>query len=190
MTRARYIPTDAEARTEDGVDAVVYCYGTKPCAVAYHGKGSKQDWHNQFRTVEQRDKRIAEHFASIRAHDAMVAKYKAERAQGHKDAAGINAVGRVLVSTWGYDQTNQDFYQITAQNGGMATLRPIASRVVDTLTDMSENVRPMPGVFLKDGKQLRRRLTMLNGKATARIASYSVAEEIDERRSYFVSTWG
>jgi hypothetical protein len=40
-------------------------------------------------------------------------------------------VGDVLYTSWGYEQSNVDFYEVVAVSGQMATVREIQKRVVD-----------------------------------------------------------
>lgn len=52
-------------------------------------------------------------------------------------------VGELLYNSWGYDQTNIDYYQITAVKGRTVTIRPIASKIVPGSEGfMSERVCP------------------------------------------------
>jgi hypothetical protein len=61
----------------------------------------------------------------------------------------VYSVGSILVSSWGYDQTNIDFYQVVGftASGKSVRLRPIASEHVESCGFMSEKVRPVPHAY-------------------------------------------
>ena len=62
------------------------------------------------------------------------------------------AVGDVLVSSWGYDQTNVDFWRVVSltASGKSARIMPVAQRVVD-YSKGSERVVPGELVTGADG---------------------------------------
>lgn len=41
-------------------------------------------------------------------------------------------VGKILVSTWGYDQTNVDFYKVVRESESFVWLQKIGNKVVGT----------------------------------------------------------
>jgi hypothetical protein len=115
LTRDFYIPRESYGRTNIATvtegDAVVYTYTTangKPGAMAFHGKAAKPDWNFAFAHADQRAKKIAEFFASRKEWANYKAKNRAEKQKPH-----TLKVGDILVSSWGYDQTNIDYYQVT-----------------------------------------------------------------------------
>ena len=108
----------------------------------------------RFRTAEHRMRWIAKLFQAA----TNAAKYSAEReaakaAQRAKPHA--LKVGDVLRSSWGYDQTNIDFYQVTALIGIQTVeYRPIAQESEQTEYMQGECV-PMPGEFTGPAKRAR-----------------------------------
>ena len=71
------------------------------------------------------------------------------------EASGIE-VGHIFVSSWGYDQTNIDFYEVVKVSGAMATIRKIEKRLVSGRGDATEYVEPIRGRFV--GEPMRRRV--------------------------------
>ena len=67
------------------------------------------------------------------------------------------AVGDVLVSSWGYDQTNVDFYQVVAVTPRMITMRPIVARMESADGGWTGQALPCPGYFVGD-QTLRRKV--------------------------------
>src|SRR5690625_8009245 len=64
--------------------------------------------------------------------------------------------GMILVGTWGFEQTNVDFYVVTRTTERTAWLRPVAQRVVRLTGFMSETVVPLPEQ--PTGPEVRRRI--------------------------------
>lgn len=79
--------------------------------IGYAGARTKPDFWHRFSNEKARARRVTEFFADRRGMAEYQAKKKAERtaslAQPHK-----LAVGHLLYSTWGYEQTNADFYKV------------------------------------------------------------------------------
>jgi hypothetical protein len=73
----------------------------------------------------------------------MSKKYANERKEGGKN---LN-VGDIMHSSWGYDQTNNDFYQIVDKQKSFVFLRPIGTDLKQT-GFMSGEVRPIKDKFL------------------------------------------
>ena len=76
---------------------------------------------------------------------------------------GINRsdykVGTILVNSWGYDQTNVDFYEVTERpSPHFVIIREIGSKgVPGTASFMAESVVPVPGDYI--GTPARKRIT-------------------------------
>ncbi len=115
--REFYRPKDARVEyPEDLPGAEIHRYenGSRapnskaPFAAVFGGKRSKPDWHFRFKDNERREEKIAEWMEQEK--DSLIAakNRRAEHNGGH-----TLEVGDVLSGSWGYDQTNVDFYQIT-----------------------------------------------------------------------------
>lgn len=64
-------------------------------------------------------------------------------------------VGTILVSMWGYDQTNVDWYEVVAVTRATVQIRQIRGRRVRDAGFMSEHVEPIPGEYI--GEPMRRK---------------------------------
>jgi len=68
-------------------------------------------------------------------------------------------VGDILNTSWGYEQTSVEFYEIVAVSGVMVTLRQIAADTTTTGFMCGETI-PYPGEFI--GEPIRRRASASN----------------------------
>jgi hypothetical protein len=92
-------------------------------------------------------------------------------------------VGDILQSSWGYEQTNVDFYEVVKATKAMVTVRRIAGKMLpseDGYSAMSGFTVPVPGAFVEDyrAKELRRKV--LNG-GSIRINDYAYAHLIEPK---------
>ena len=170
LKREFYIPKDAvQIDIGNDHDAVVYGYDVKdaPCAIAFHGKAQKPDWHYQFKNTEQRDRKIQDLVDSRRAHAERKEKRKADKKKPH----GLK-VGDILQSSWGYDQTNVDWYEVVAVRGAMVDIQHVRS----TVTEAGEGydyVAPLPGE--RFGRIYSKRPTFYGDTLAVKITSFASA---------------
>ena len=130
-TSQRYVPSGAIPETDPDSGAAVYSYerNGELFAIAYKPKASRNSaWHHRFRSEVERNNYITKFFEGQRAHQDEMKKRRANRKQPHS-----LKVGDILVSSWGYEQTNIDFYQVTAAPGKCTVeLRELAKNAVET----------------------------------------------------------
>ena len=79
--------------------------------------------------------------------------------------------GTIYVSSWGWEQTNVDYYIVTKRTAKTITLQPIGTKQTEQLTAMSETVTPDPDTIT--GTPFRRKLVFgdlvsINSVANAR----------------------
>jgi len=108
--KERYIPEGYVSLTiENPEDVVVYTNNTngKFSAICFAGKAVNPTWYYLFRSEEAMLAQVAKTVNNRIARAAEVAKYKAER------LAPTNLKeGDILYCSWGYDQTQVDFYKV------------------------------------------------------------------------------
>ena len=154
--QCRYIPAGFTAYKQDG-DSVVYASPDHLHAIAYFGKSLKHAWYFRFANEAGFLDRVEKFFASVAAHRAHVAARKITRA-GFQTAL---KTGDILVSSWGYDQTNIDFYQVVEVAGKQTVIvREIAGTVTET-GFMQGSVIPRPGVWARDSLPMKKRAQSL-----------------------------
>jgi len=147
QNRAFYRPSEKfnaniqKVEFDDIPGAEVYTFENrrgKPAGIAFGGRRQKPDWHYMFSTEEQRQKHIDTWAKGQREHES----YKLERRQERKSGTTLE-IGDILYESWGYDQTNVNYYQVVACKGKcMVQVRPISSRSVD-----NSHVSPCPDSF-------------------------------------------
>lgn len=172
---SRYIPKDSTPYTREGVDAVVYWYTTaagKLCAVAYHGQSAKSDFHLSFRTAEARQVKSNAHLDNCAAH-AVTMQERKEKRKAYRHTLQI---GDILKASWGYDQTNINYYQVTeVLSGQTVEVREIGSISRETGWQQGDCV-PSPGSFV--GEAFRKRVTEGN---CVKLASYKYAWPVEKQ---------
>ncbi len=149
--RSFYLPPDlrdAQPSVPDGTDLAVYTYETtneagqpRYLAVVFAGKANTPLFHERFRTPEHRQREIEEAANRRRAHLARVAERAAERHNYQHDVK----VGDMFSTSWGYEQTNVNFFEVTEVHGKALVLREIGQREVD-----HAHVVPVPGKYYGD----------------------------------------
>lgn len=125
--RESYIPDKPSAIIRaKRAPVVVYfaeCTNGRPYAVAFYGKQSAPAINAQYRNAESRAKHIADYIAACERSVAA----KADAAAKRKAFRHTLTVGAILSTSWGYDQTNVEFFQVVALVGStMVLVREIA----------------------------------------------------------------
>lgn len=142
--RERVIPRGYELMISDdemGVAAYIGREGTS--VIAYSGRRIKPDFHHSFKCAEYAKTFVAAWQAKIQA----ASEVKRERREERRNAKNPLAIGDVLICSWGYEQTNIDYYEVTAMVGKKSVeICPIDDLREDT-GDMTGNAVPRPGVF-------------------------------------------
>ena len=149
LSREFYIPKGATKIAAKDLPVVFYTYkepknsNIAVAAMCFIGKQSKPAWHYAFSTYERMEKYIADQIESVRLSQERKAKEKAERLKPHS-----LKVGDIMVCSWGYDQTNVDFYKVKRLVGkSMVELIGIRSANIDDSYEahgMACKVIPLP----------------------------------------------
>jgi len=133
MTREFYIPRESSYRQNverqvyeaEGVE--VYRYDNsqgKPAAAMFGGKRAKPDKEFYYQSEEAREAAIESYLEGQRFRKESMDKARAER-----NAAGRGLeVGDYLSCSWGYDQTNVNYYKVVSLVGKkMVEIVPVVS---------------------------------------------------------------
>lgn len=129
----RYVPKNSVKVSDKKSDAVAYLYENsrgKPTMVVYYGKQNSPVFHYSYPTVEKRDAAVAQAFTRRQEALASKAEYTAKRVAENKAARGKVQIGDIFRTSWGYDQTNVEFFEVVDVKGAYCTVREIASASV------------------------------------------------------------
>lgn len=148
----RFIPENAETREFPDAALIVYCYQSKkgPAFVAYKGRQGKPCRFLAFTDYERRDSYLTK---LVKTETETEDRKRARR----KTAHDLN-VGDILYSSWGYEQSNVDFYEVVrVPSGRSAVVRKIEQNITSGLGYMSGMAMPKPGMFVATAKEFIRR---------------------------------
>lgn len=171
---ARFVPSLSQAIKSKLSASVVYIYGSASfCALGYAGKAERSSFNFRFKSKEKRDGYVRDW---LQAQDRYAAE-KAARLAAKKAQGRVLAVGDVLRASWGYEQTNIDYYQVVELVGAKSVkVRPIAgdSSVEDEqhFNDRGKVV-PVPDSFIGEAFVKR------DDQGSISLNSYSSARKID-----------
>lgn len=177
----RYIPKGAAKIASKLSSAVVYAYVSakgKPSAIGYVGASAKPAFYCYFGNEIARANYVAKFMKDCDA--AQAAKNARVLAKKAALAAPVGLkVGDVLVASWGYDQTNIDFYEVVRLVGKRSVaIREILSERKDCAAYMQGECVPLPGHFAdKDEAGVVKRVDERN---SVRITSYCSAHPADK----------
>jgi hypothetical protein len=121
--------------------AQVYVEPQNLCAKGYIGKQSKTAFNYRFRNINQLWESVTTFFEGQMERQKEKARRMDERVRFVHDLK----VGDVLHYSWGYDQTNCEFYVVTGVKGKMVQITECASKTVSTegLSSMAAMVVPV-----------------------------------------------
>lgn len=170
---ARYVPADSRMMTGAGVGGVAYVREGEGrfYAMGYAGKSAKAAFNYSFHKRENRDQYVTEFFSRLAARELRRRVAKTQR-----DAFEHTLkVGDILVCSWGYEQTNIDWYEVVrVPSTKSAVIREIANATKEETGFMTGSCTPAPGKYV--GEEMTKRVGHGN---SVRIASYSHASPWD-----------
>lgn len=170
MKKERHIPAGYSlSYIHEGTGLVVYsCEARgKVVAMAFAGRGSKPIWHYIFSSAEKLTSKIESQVRSLEAHQAMVVERRKARFAPH----GLVG-GEVFRTSWGYEQTNVEYYEVVGVSGQMIELREIAqSRTTEGYE--CGKTQPIPGEYI--GEAFTRRVSMSGGSPSVKIHQSATA---------------
>ena len=154
LTREFYIasiPQHAQKITVKVDGSVIYKWeqNGKILLKAFKGKASKPAFYYSYKNDEAANKQISAWIDALMITNAAKIRDKAEKNQPHNIK-----IGDIFRSTWGYDQTNVEFWECVSVSGALITVKEIAQQREYT-ESMSGNCLPIPGKFIGAEKKCR-----------------------------------
>lgn len=125
------------------------------------GKYAKEKsvWAYHFSTPEKRQEYIDNFLAKQKAFSDQKEAEKRTFIEAKRNLVNPFKVGDIFYDSWGYDQTNIDFYQIVEVGKKSVVIRPIGQKFLESAGFMCEYVAPVPDSF--SGKEETKILQML-----------------------------
>lgn len=123
-TKTRYIPSGFDLiMIDDSLGLEIYRDKAEPVAIAYSGKRSKHDFFVRFRDNDGLIKYVNDYIARLAKNKAFKEIRKAEKKQALKNLTV--QIGDIFRASWGYEQTNIDYYQVISVKGLEVEVREI-----------------------------------------------------------------
>lgn len=170
MKKERFIPSSYALRyVHEALGFVVYSteVNEKIYAMGFTSNATNPTWHYSFKSYETLQALIEKTINELEARQAAKAERLAARYAPHN-----LTIGEIFRCSWGYDQTNVEFYQVIATTKNKVTLCEIAQQREET-GFMSGECTPAPNHFI--GKPFNRNVNMTSGKPSIKISSCSWA---------------
>jgi hypothetical protein len=147
ITREMQVPKDALKISDKQSDAVAYLYVSKngkPAAAIFFGKQNKAHSRFYYGNEHTRELAVTRAFAERRTVNQWKDERKAERAKPH-----TLKVGDILSGSWGYDQTNIDFFEVVATTAHSVEVRRLAQQKTETAWAQGDCM-PVPGKYISE----------------------------------------
>ena len=152
-TTFRHIPTGYNEKISHP-DYGIECFFSNEMlsAIFYCGKSNKPLFHYKFKTVERMMFVINEKINNIKANvdSKNIKKAKAKELNSTLQAKNHFYIGEVILNSWGWEQTNIEFYQVVGLKNKQIIVRELAQKIDSVVGFMSENVVPIIDKFISD----------------------------------------
>ena len=172
-----------QIKVPQDVDLEIWKYemGGVLYGVAFQGRGQKPIWQYRFRNENEFEKTVRNTIQNRQSDLEYKKKKQEERSSYRHDYQ----VGDFLYTSWGYDQTNIDFYQVVGITDKSVVIREVASKVVRS-NPPQDYVVPQKNRFT--GPKMTKRVSP---GGSVRIKSYAHASKWDGKPKYETSSgWG
>ncbi|MCC6155695.1 MAG: hypothetical protein IT367_18135 [Candidatus Hydrogenedentes bacterium] len=134
----------------------------RPLARMDSPKGKTHAYYS-FQNEDRRDRWIVERMADLIAKETRRKQNAEAKRTARETFANPYKPGDIFVNSWGWEQTNIDFYECVAVGKCSLTLRPIAANVTETQS-MAGHATPRPGHFTGEAFKKNIQVYAHNGK--------------------------
>jgi len=151
----------------------------KPVLRVYKGESGKAKSYYYYVTEASRQDAIDKFKTSMDNEE----KRKAERKKARQNLQNPYQVGDILTSSWGYDQTNVDFYEVVGVTNKSVRIEKIGQRLIEDNGPGGSSV--VPDTSYRSGKIMLKRVASEDGWVS--LTSYSGASKWNGRPQYQTS---
>lgn len=152
--------------------------------LVYFVKNDRRMHYNRYTSAMERDERL---FNLLSTAEDLINKIKKDKEKEKKQKEEMIktvSIGDIFVSSWGYDQTNVNAYQVIEKKLKTVVLSEIRlAQVGGTEAYMSCQVTPIKDAFIDKNKTIKK-LIKPNG---IKISSYAYAYKWDGKSTYYNS---
>lgn len=186
----RHRPAGLDETLTDQYGIEIYYSTNDLKAIFYAGKSSKSWWFYRFASLDEMIKRIYESVDRHieRENEKLQKKEELKKAMQVFKAADYFNIGDIVVNTWGYEQTNVDFYQVTEVLNKKIRVRKIGAEIVNATGPMSANVMPVKDSFC-DNSESSRNVSLLSLKAEINVSGVVSCRICDPQSYYYFHKW-
>jgi hypothetical protein len=149
LKRDDYIQKDLH-ESEQNIDGIVY-FGERSgswYAQGFSGKRTKPDFHHKYRTEEHMSAAIKNYFQNLAANREYKDRSRSTKLEAGKKFLETLKPGVILYDTWGYEQTNVEFFEVKEVNGHKVTLHELAHNDLEATSWASCKVVPKKGHYI------------------------------------------
>jgi len=177
------LPEQVEKKEVASLGIEIYSYelNGKLIGLGFGGKRGKPDFYNSFSTPERRSEYINNYVKRVvDRHEQTVARKK-EQTKPH-----TLVEGDILECSWGYDQTNIDFFQVTeVVSPRTVKIRGIQSQCIGNQS-YQDKIVPVKDAFFPEGhyKFGKEQTKRVNSSNSVSIYSFASASKWDGRPAY------
>lgn len=143
----RYQPDGYIGEINKVNNTVIYYNPFKFEAIGFTGRSNKPFFYNFYGSWDLMMDAIEYHIGKIEEKAERKARQKALDAWEAKELLEETLPGDIFVSSWGYEQTNIDYYQVTTVGRKLIWFAKIDKKVVGDAGFMSEHVMPVKDSF-------------------------------------------
>lgn len=175
-----YFIDNFKATPEEFLKYIIFQYykNTVPVVAIFAPRGAKTEYHYRFNTKEEADNFVIKQKAYItKQHENEQNRLK----QYEEEKKGFEA-GKILVSSWGCEQTNVDFYLIIERKKDFLILQEIGEKRIYGGHD--DRGTTIPDLTNRKGQPFRKKISVY---ASVKLESYKYCRLWDGKPEYFSS---
>jgi len=151
--KIRFIPEHTKTIINDLY--VIYINEDTLTAIMYIGKSNKPKFNYRFKTINILNTYVDTAITNFMTfhNDKVQRKENQKELQKTFDISKFLKVGAIIQNTWGYEQTNQEFYQVTEIKGKTTIHAKELKKIYEETGFMSGKCIPLIDHFLDRGNE-------------------------------------
>jgi hypothetical protein len=157
----------------------------QPTVMLWKPKAIKPFANYRFKTQSELHKYVHEVDQRISNHQKLALDWKAAR-KGTQEQLDAVKIGSIFCHSWGYDQTNKDFYQVVEKKGRHVVIREVCTHQTEQTTgnSMAAYVVAVPDAFKQDELPMTKLLQFQGGHPCITIESFGSCTLWDGKPEY------